>query len=120
MESLSPTLPEIKEEDMCLCFEIKLCILIDISKHSKCENLDFKRLHLSYMGPILISLLNAIHIFQFCTSHMSNGCLPLFLVMILRLQIATWLQALLQLDFGDKGFYFKGLVIHIRNRWSKV
>ncbi len=33
------------------------------------------------MGPILISLLNAIHVFQLCTSHMNNGCLLLFLVM---------------------------------------
>ncbi len=24
---------------MCLCFEIKLCKLIDTSKHFKCENL---------------------------------------------------------------------------------
>ena len=30
---------------MCSCFEIKLCKLIDISKHSKCENLDFKTKH---------------------------------------------------------------------------
>ncbi len=28
------TLPEIKEEAICLCFEIKLCKLIDISKYS--------------------------------------------------------------------------------------
>ena len=51
------SLPEIKEEAMCLCFEIKLCKLIDISNYSKCEN----------MGPILITLLNAIHLFQLCT-----------------------------------------------------
>ena len=44
---------------------------------------NIKRPHLSYMGPILISLLNAIHVFQLCTLHMSNDCLPLFLVMVL-------------------------------------
>ncbi len=36
------SLPERKEEAMCLCFEVKLCKLIDISNHSKCDNLDFK------------------------------------------------------------------------------
>ena len=55
--ALVQTLPEIKEEAMCVCFEIKLCKLIDISK---CVDLD--------MGPILISVLNAIHLFQLCTS----------------------------------------------------
>ena len=39
---LNLSLPEIKEEAMGLCFEIKLCKLIDISKHSKYENWDFK------------------------------------------------------------------------------
>ena len=42
---------------------------------------NIKRLHLSHMGPILISVLNSIHVFQLCTSHMSSNCLPLFLVM---------------------------------------
>ncbi len=36
------------------------------------------------------------------------------------LRIATWQQALLQLDFYEEEFYFKGLVIHTRIRWSKM
>ena len=38
----------------------------------------------------------------------------------LQLQIAMCQQALLQLDFCDKDFYFKGFLIHNRIRWSKV
>ena len=36
------------------------------------------------------------------------------------LQIAIWQQALLQLDFCDKEFYLKELVIHYRISWGKV
>ncbi len=60
---------------MCLCFAIKLCKLIQISKHSKCENI---------WDLFLISLLNALHELQLCSSQMSNGCLPLFMVMLLQ------------------------------------
>ncbi len=37
--------------------------------------------HLSYIMPILISLVNSIHLFELCTSHMRNGSLPSFLVL---------------------------------------
>ena len=64
-EGYRAPLPEIKEIAMCLCFLIKLCKVINIS-----------------MRPILISLLNSIHVFQLCASHMSSDCFPLFLVML--------------------------------------
>ena len=55
------------------------------------------------MGPIFISLLNSIHVFQLCTPHMSSDCLPLFLVMstiaiISQMLITCWDIRIIELE----------------------
>ncbi len=54
---------------------------LNIQGTSKCPIINIKQLHLSYIMSIFISLVNSIHLFELCTSDMSNGCLPSFLVL---------------------------------------
>ncbi len=63
---------------------------LNIQGTSKCPIINIKRLHLSYIMSIFISLVNSIHLFELCTSDMSNGCLPSFLVLWVKNITQAW------------------------------